>query len=161
MMVFGVRVSGIIIAAFIIFASYCHAAVFSSTDLIEKAKQLDGKKVEYQGELVTAILNRGEHSWINLNDGVNAIGIWCKSSQLNKVRFTGDYKNKGDVIEVFGEFHRACPVHGGELDIHADNIKLVKAGYLIKETLDFKRIKSSVILLSLTILALIIFRKRL
>src|SRR3989338_8359022 len=42
----------------------CHAETLSSTELIENAKSLDGQTVDYKGEVITAILNRGEHSWI-------------------------------------------------------------------------------------------------
>lgn len=122
---------------------------------------MDGEKITYKGELITAVLRPcAGHSWLNLNDGANAIGVWCESSQLGMVKFAGDYKKKGDIIEITGEFHRACPEHGGELDIHADSIKLIKKGYLVGEILDFKRIKSSAILFFLTILTVIIFRKK-
>jgi len=135
--------------------------VCSSNELIEKSKELDGQKLNYKGELVTAILDRGEYSWINLNDGFNAIGVWCKSSLLGGVKFAGDYKNRGDIIEVNGTFNRACSVHNGELDIHADTAKIVKEGHPFIMAIDLKKINSAIALFTFTILTVIIFRKRL
>ena len=143
------------------FVTNCYAVVWSSNELIEKAKELDGRKLNYRGELVTAILNRGEYSWINLNDGANAIGVWCKSSLLGEMKFAGDYKNRGDTIEVNGIFNRACSVHNGELDIHADTVKILKKGHSITRATDLKRINSAIALFILTIFTVIIFRKKL
>lgn len=145
----------------LLFATNCYAVTWSSTELIEKAKELNGRKLNYRGELVTAILDRGEYSWANLNDGSNAIGVWCKSSLLDGVKFAGDYKNRGDIIEVNGTLNRACSIHNGELDIHADTVEIVKKGHSLVRPINLKRINSAIVLFALTILTVIIFRKRL
>ncbi len=137
-----------------------YAETVTSTELIEKAKEFDGKTVMYKGEVITDIFNRGEYSWANLSDGANAIGIWCESSKLNAVKFIGKYKQKGDILEVSGIFNRACPLHGGELDIHAKTLRIVKQGFLSIEGIDKNRIKISIGLFLLTFLIIIIFRKR-
>lgn len=142
-----------------LFATNCYAVVWSSNELIEKAKELNGRKLNYRGELVTTILDRGEYSWINLNDGFNAIGVWCKSSFLDGVKSAGDYKNKGDTIEASGVFNRACSAHNGELDIHADTIKIVRHGYPVHRTIDTKRIESAMILFVAVFFIVIVFKK--
>jgi hypothetical protein len=141
-------------------AASCYAETLSSNYLIKNAKSLDGKDIAYRGEAVTAIMKRGDHSWINVNDGENAIGIWCKTSDLAAVRFVGGYKNIGDTLEIKGEFHRACPSHGGELDIHASSVKVVKSGYEVKESVDKKTLRTSMGMVLLTLLVVVIFRKR-
>ena len=143
------------------FATNCYAVVWSSNELIEKAKELNGRKLNYRGELVTAILDRGEYSWINLNDGFNAIGVWCRSSLLGGVKSAGDYKNRGDMIEVNGTLNRACSIHNGELDIHADTVKIVKKGHSLIKAMDHKMINSAIALFAFTIFTVIVFRKRL
>ena len=155
------RIAFILFLLTIFFATNCYAVVWSSNELIEKAKELNGRKLNYRGELVTAILDRGEYSWINLNDGFNAIGVWCKSSLLDGVKFAGDYKNRGDIIEVNGLFNRACSIHNGELDIHADTVKIVKKGYPVIRRVDLKRINSAAALFAFTIITVIVFRRRL
>ena len=84
--------------------SKSYAYTVSSDELIERAKDLDSRTVVYRGELVTGILNRGAHSWINLNDGSNAIGVWCDTDLLKNIKHAGSYKTKGDIIEVEGIF---------------------------------------------------------
>lgn len=154
------RTSFIVVMA-IVFATNCYAVVWSSNELIEKSKELNGRKLNYRGELITVILDRGEYSWINLNDGSNAIGVWCKSSLLGGVKFAGDYKNRGDIIEVSGIFNRACSIHNGELDIHADIVKIVKPGHPIDRIVDTRRIESAIILFIVIFFTVIVFRKRL
>ncbi len=137
-----------------------YADSVSSKELIENAKAIDYKIVTYRGELITAIMGRGEHSWINLNDGDNAIGVWCKSAAVKPVKFIGDYKNRGDTLEVEGVFHRACSEHGGELDIHADRVRIVKAGYIMEERIKPKRVNASMALFVFILLAVAMWRKR-
>ena len=155
------RITYSVVLLMILFAADCYAAVWSSNELIEKSKELDGRKLSYRGELVTTILGRGEYSWMNLNDGSNAIGVWCKSSLLGGVKFAGDYKNRGDIIEVTGTFNRACSAHNGELDIHADIVRIVKSGYPVDRVIDTKSVKSSIILFTILFFIAIIFKKRL
>ncbi|MFA5146894.1 MAG: DNA-binding protein [Candidatus Omnitrophota bacterium] len=138
----------------------CYAGTVTSSDLIEKAKELDGKPVQYKGEVVTAILNRGEYSWVNLNDGRNAVGVWARTADIEPVRFIGGYKRKGDILEVDGVFNRACPAHNGEMDIHAKAVKVIEKGEIIKEHLNKKRSALSFILFSLVLLTAFVFRKR-
>lgn len=137
-----------------------HAASFSSRDLIENAKLLDGKVLTYRGEAITAIMERGDYSWVNVFDGSNAIGVWCKSGLLKDVKYIGDYKHKGDILEVEGVFNRADPGHNGELDIHAIKVTVVERGYRVEESVDKRKINLSVIIFLLTLLLVYIFRKK-
>ena len=140
--------------------SSVHAESVSSSDLIENAKALDGKTVTYKGELISTVLNRGDYSWVNLNDGYNAIGVWCKSSQLAPVKFAGDYGHTGDIIEVTGMFNRACPVHNGELDIHAFKTVIAQEGSARDIKIDRNRARLAVIVFSTLLLVVLVFRKR-
>jgi len=137
-----------------------YAAPTSSKELIDDAKTFDGRIVTYKGEAVTAILKRGEYSWINLNDGENAIGIWCKSSLLDQVKYLGDYKHKGDIVEVEGVFHRACPQHKGELDIHAEKIRILRQGFAIKEDIDKRKMHAATALLVITLFAIMFLKRK-
>jgi len=113
-----------------------YAQTISSTELIEKAKEHNNKIVEYRGEVVGDVMVRGNFAWVNLNDGQGAIGIWGKRDLVEgAVTYKGGYKYKGDVLSVKGVFHRACPQHGGDLDIHFDKATRVKEGYPIAHRL--------------------------
>lgn len=138
----------------------CHAHTVSSDELIERARDLDTRVVTYKGELVTAILPRGEHSWANLNDGSNAIGVWCESGSLRGVKFIGDYKKRGDILEVEGIFNRACREHGGELDIHADKVRVAQEGFYKIEEIGRARPILAIVFFCLTALVALRYRNR-
>lgn len=103
------------------------------TDLIEKTAYWDGKTVTLSGEAIGEILERGNYAWVNINDGTNAIGLWMKLEDAKKITFFGDYKHTGDTVEATGIFYRACTEHGGDIDIHCSDVKIVKKGYEQKE----------------------------
>ncbi len=100
----------------------------SSTDLIEDAKALDGQTVVYVGEVIGDVLPRGDHTWLNISDGTNAIGVWVEAQALEPVPTPGRYGQQGDTVRVTGVFYRACREHGGDMDIHAITVELVAKG---------------------------------
>jgi hypothetical protein len=132
-----------------------YAQPVSSTDLINNAKQYDGKIVDYRGEVIGDIMIRGQYAWININDGQNAIGIWGPKALIKDIAYKGSYGFKGDVIEITGMFNRSCPEHGGDLDIHAQTIRKATGGRQIFENLDFNKIKIAFILLGIALLLFI------
>lgn len=108
--------------------SLSFAQSISSAELIKNAKQYDAKAVTYEGEVIGDVMIRGDYAWINVNDGVNAIGIWIAKDLTKGILYTGSYKTKGDWVEISGIFQRACPEHGGDLDIHAQSIGIIQPG---------------------------------
>lgn len=150
----------ILLSAFSFRLSAFGAEFVSSKELIDNAALLDGKKITYKGEAVGAVITRGENYWINVNDTGNAIGVWCPGKLLEEPIVAGNYKHKGDILEITGIFNRTCPIHGGELDIHAQEIKIVKKGYLLEESLHKGRLTASLILFALAFFIVAIFRKR-
>jgi hypothetical protein len=142
----------------LIFSTHAFAA-YKTTDinqLIENAKALDGKEVTVQGEAIGEPLPRGDDCWINMSDGTNAIGIWMKASDAQKIIRFGDYKNKGDVIRVTGIFNRACVEHGGEADIHNNSMFIVQKGAPVKEQIPTAKIIAAAFLLIFTLSALFV-----
>lgn len=110
-----------------ILAGAAHAQV-SSVDLIEKAADLDGREVEFHGEAIGEPMRRGDHVWINVNDGSNAVGVWAEGRAAAVVRWYGSYRARGDTLLVRGVFHRSCPEHGGDFDIHASEVSVLISG---------------------------------
>ena len=128
-------------------------------ELIENAKELDGQEVEIQGEVIGESMNRGDYSWININDGTNAIGIWVKNSEADKVVHYGNYDNIGDTIIIAGIFYRDCKEHGGEADLHSTSLKIVEEGYQVKEIIASAKVISAIVLIPLALLSLVFFIK--
>ncbi len=102
-----------------------------STQLINRAKSYDRQEIVYAGEVIGDILKAGDHVWLNVSDGSNALGVWVQSDQARAVEVPGRYNQHGDTIRVSGMFHRACPEHGGDMDLHAGSITLLSRGYPI------------------------------
>lgn len=112
------------------------AKPIDSNTLINNAFKYDRKMVEFQGEAIGEIMKRGDFAWVNIHDGQNAIGIFMKYEDAKKIRYLGRYRVKGDIVLVKGIFNRACKEHGGDLDIHAKQVEIVKRGYKTFEKVD-------------------------
>ncbi len=142
--------------------SVCYAQPVSSTELINNAKQYDGKVVVYEGEVIGELMRRGEYVWINVNDGSNAIGIWLHRDLTKDILYTGSYKSKGDWVAITGVFHENCLEHGGDLDIHAQAIHTVSSGKVTSEKLNFAKSNQVIILgvLCLLIWILLLLQRR-
>ncbi|MBI4743893.1 MAG: DNA-binding protein [Actinobacteria bacterium] len=112
--------------------------------LVEKSKFYDGKEVVFKGEVVGDIMVRGDYAWINVFDGANAMGIWIKTSEARKIERTGDYKNKGDIVETRGIFNRACKEHGGDTDIHGESLIIKKRGRQLAHPVSFLKIFTAI-----------------
>lgn len=124
-----------------------YAEPISSTELINNAKQYNGKIITYKGEVIGDMMKRGGHAWLNVSDGGNAIGVWIDNSSTKDIAYTGTYKSIGDTVEITGIFHRTCIEHGGDLDIHAQAIHKVSAGEQISYNLNLNKLKTIGILL--------------
>jgi hypothetical protein len=139
--------------ALIISSSNCFAQVSMSSDLLNNAKQYDGKTVNYKGEVIGDVMIRGEYAWLHVNDGFIAIGIWAPKTLIEDIHYAGDYHKKGDTVEVSGTFHRSCFEHGGDLDIHASRIKRVTSGSLVIQPISPKKVYFGVCSLMLVLLS--------
>jgi hypothetical protein len=124
----------------IISSSNCHAQVSTSLDLINNAKQYDGKTIHYRGEVIGDVMIRQDYAWLHVNDGFIAIGIWAPKTLIEDIHYTGDYHKKGDTVEVSGTFHRSCSEHGGDLDVHASEIKKVTMGSSVIQPISRKKV---------------------
>lgn len=120
--------------------SNCYAQTAMSLDLINNTKQYDGKTVNYKGEVIGDVMIRGDYAWLHVNDGNIAIGIWAPRVMVQDIHYAGNYQKKGDIVEVSGMFHRSCLEHGGDLDIHAYEIRKITPGNLIIQPVNRKKV---------------------
>ncbi len=121
-------------------------------DLIEKGKEFDGKTLSIQGEAVGEVLERGKYAWVNINDRTSALGIWMTNQDAGKIALFGNYKHIGDIVYASGTFNRACALHGGDMDIHADTVEIIQRGYFVKEEINTVKIIAGIILTLITVL---------
>jgi hypothetical protein len=125
---------------------------YTSTQLIENAASLDGQEVSYSGEVVGEVLRRATHAWVNVHDGNNAVGCWVPLSLAERISQAGRYGVTGDRVLVQGRFSRACREHGGDLDIHVNELSVAVAGE--KRQMPFPSQKKETALLLLGVLCL-------
>lgn len=135
-------------------------SVVSINDLIEKAKEYDGQEVTIQGEAIGEGLDRGDYSWVNINDKSNAIGIWLNTDKASKIVCYGNYKHIGDTVRITGVFHRACREHGGEADIHGTSMQIVQKGKQVKERITMGKVVYTGVLCLTAMLLFAAFIKR-
>jgi hypothetical protein len=117
--------------------------------------------VVYEGEVIVDIMVRGKFAWINVNDGRAAIGVWVEKDLIRNILHTGNYKTNGSWIRVNGVFKRACPEHGGDLDIHAKTIKVLRSGSIREESIPPFKVRLIIILFVICLVTVIIYFIRL
>jgi hypothetical protein len=138
-----------------------------SAALVEDAQHWDGQVVQFIGEAIGEAQRRGDMAWIHLNDdayglaiagadtplaGSNSgIGVWVESAMASRITSFGTYRRHGDLVEVTGTFHAACPQHGGDTDIHATSLRIVRPGYTTVQLIRSSRMIAAAILAGLTL----------
>ena len=138
-----------------------------STALVEDAGDWDGRIVGFTGEAIGEAMRRGTMAWIHLNDdaygladagaeatlaGFNGgIGVWVDADDASLISVFGDNKHHGDLVEVTGTFNAACPLHGGDMDIHATSLRIVRPGYAAVTLIRPSRMIAAAILAGLTL----------
>jgi hypothetical protein len=117
-----------------------------SAALVQDAGDWDGVVVSFAGEAIGEAMRRGDMAWVHLNDdayglsgpegaelsGSNSgIGVWVDAGLASRISRFASYRQHGDVVEVQGVFHAACPQHGGDMDLHADSLRILRSGFEI------------------------------
>ena len=129
----------------------------AGADLIERAKSVNGQVITFQGEVIGDIMPRQDHFWINVLDNGTAIGVWITAEQRSLIACAGQYGIRGDQVIIVGRFYQACSIHGGDLDIHAQSLVVLRKGSAVREPMDLTRFLIAMILLVPAIICLIIF----
>lgn len=129
--------------------------------LIERASELDGELVEVEGEAIWPPLRRGEMAWLNIEDDSGAIGVWLPAECLASIERYGSYSDLGDRLRLKAVFHRACPEHGGDLDLHAQSCTVIGRGTRVEHGLPTWKIVASIACCALAgFMALVLARAR-
>jgi len=127
----------------------------SSAALVENANQWNGRIVSFKGEAIGEIMIHGNMAWIHVNDdpymetsaaaggalsGYNSgHAIWLPADLARKIEVFGDYRRQGDIVKVAGVFNAACPEHGGDMDIHATSLTILRSGHSIEHPVSANR----------------------
>ncbi len=134
-----------------------------SVTLVENANAWNGRVITFTGEAVGELMVRGDMAWVHVNDdayktrnleeggplsGFNSgQAVWISAAQTRAVGSYGDYTRAGDLIAVAGVFHAACREHGGDMDIHATSLAVLRAGRAVAHPLKPVRLLAALVLL--------------
>jgi hypothetical protein len=132
----------------------------AGSSLIEQSGDLDGQDIIFQGEVIGDVMPRQDHFWINVLDGGVAMGIWITAEQRRLIDSVGRYEIKGDAVRIVGRFNRACPEHGGDMDIHAVSLEVITRGYAQRQPLRVDRLIWAGLLLLPAVLSLTVLIRR-
>jgi hypothetical protein len=127
----------------------------NSASLVENANLWSRRTVAFKGEAIGEALVQGSMAWIHVNDdpymeksaaaggalsGYNSgHAIWLPSDLARKIKVFGDYRYQGDIVKVTGVFNAACPEHGGDMDIHATSLTILRSGHSIEHPVSANR----------------------
>lgn len=128
-------------------------------NLMQDPSGWDGKTVTVRGEVVGR-LEKGGHVWLNLLDNGWPLGVWCPRDLAEGIRVVGDYFHVGDMVEVTGAFHARCQEHGGEPDLHAENLVVVSEGYAVPRPTNLLLLALSLSVLAAGLSAALLLRFR-
>lgn len=114
--------------AIILLPCVIYAQPLSVAEIIKNVKSFDGKTIVFEGEVIGDVMRRGNFAWVNVYNYDDALGVWMSAALAAGIDHTGSHRETGDKIEVVGVFHRACPEHGGDMDLHAQSIRRLSCG---------------------------------
>lgn len=141
----------------------------TAVELIECPALFDGAQVRYTGEVVRAVLRRGERAVLQVNDDLYALSLgplpehratrggnsgipvllpWAIAGRIHHV---GDSRHHGDLITVIGTFHQADPDDGGGPTISADTATIERPGRELPRRLDRTRVVVAALLLAVVL----------
>jgi len=123
----------------------------NSAQLVEKPKEFDGTTVTFTGEAIGELMARGDYAWIHLNDdayeernveegaelgGYNSgMAVWVPTELTTPIDTYGDHKHEGSIVQIAGTFNAACKEHGGDMDIHATSLTLIRPGHVVVDVI--------------------------
>jgi hypothetical protein len=113
-------------------------------DLANRSKELDGKTVSFTAEAIGDVMRRGDDAWVNFLDSTGPVGVFMSKDLAAEIASTGGYSRKGDLVEIVGVFNRACNMHGGDSDVHAQSLTVVARGYPVSSPVSEGRIMVAV-----------------
>lgn len=138
----------------------------TAAELIECPTTFDGRPVVYEGEVVRAILRRGDRAWVQLNDdryameagplplhhatlGINSgISVSVPIADADRITAVGSGHAYGDRLRVQGVFLRADPADAGAPAIQARAVEIIAVGGPIASRMSPARLVVALLLMA-------------
>lgn len=98
-----------------------------TTELSMAITALDGDAVRFSGEAIgEALKAQTGYRWVNVLDKGVAIGVVVPEVLTDGIEGYGEWAATGSTVEVVGVYNVACERHGGDLDVHATELSVVR-----------------------------------
>lgn len=105
------------------------ASSVSIPEVVARAAELDGRTVVIEGEAIGEALRADRNTvWVNVLGDGTAIGVWMPDEMARPIARWGGYRQTGDTVRVSGVVNMACDQHGGDLDVHATALEVIRRG---------------------------------
>lgn len=124
-------------------------------ELIENSQVYDNQLVRVSGEVLLEAMEREEGTWVNINDGTNAMGLFIEGEEASTFKYYGNYQTTGDTVEVDAIFHRSCPEHGGDMDLHLVKLVSVTPGQQRSNPINYDNLGMAFMLTGFTLLIVV------
>lgn len=122
-------------------------------------RALEGTTVRFSGEAVGAAVRADEgHVWVNLADSSDTpLAVYMTDELAGQISSYGSYSTTGSTVEVTGVYHVSCPVHQGELEVHATQLEVTDVGGDISHGVRAERLLAGVGLCAVALALIVLF----
>lgn len=122
-----------------------YAAKMDIGDLIEQGSKYNQQRVLLIGEVIGDVMARGDYTWMNVMDDTGAMGLVIPSP-LAKGLTPGRYGVAGSIVSVEGMFYKACPAHGGDMDVHVESLTVLSGPQVEQQVIKWTRFRAVALL---------------
>jgi hypothetical protein len=114
--------------------------------------ELDGATVVFSGEAIGDELRAPDgQRWVNILDEGVAIGVVADPRLLESIDGYGEWSRIGTHVEVTGVYNVACPQHGGDLDVHASQIRVLAPSETVEHPIMPAKAAAALVALGITL----------
>ncbi len=104
-------------------------ALMTPDEIVFIDRARDGTMVLLSGEAIGEDLHAdSSHRWVNVLGDSLAVGVYMTNDEAARITTYGDHTHEGARVEVFGMLNIGCDQHGGEFDVHAEQVSVLIEG---------------------------------
>lgn len=138
-------VSFLILFSFCFLVSGYRVSAAEIGSLLNEPARWSGLEVKIKGEIVGNVLKgKGGSFWVNISDGSGAVGVYLPAKLVKSLEMESwkgsNYSMKGTELMIKGVFNSACSEHGGDLDLHALEVRVISGSRPIHHSLSVLKV---------------------
>lgn len=135
--------------------------VLTPAEVIDLGEAEDGARITVRGEAIGEALRAvGGGEWVNVGLDGSAIGLWGPKGMSDGIDRFGRYRVRGAIVEAEGTYNAACDQHGGDRDVHVDELRVIESSEDMPQTVHPAKLLSALGLGLLTGVLALVYRIR-